>query len=52
MVLKVTEEVDSESRGPDFPSMTHCWSLKGQLKVWMQNATVVYVTELILLFRG
>ncbi len=38
--------------GPDFWSMTHCWSLKGQLKVWMQNARTVYVTKNILLSGG
>lgn len=35
--------------GSDFHIMTHCWSLKGQLKVWKQNAMTVYVTEIILL---
>lgn len=38
--------------GPDFHSMTHRWSLKGQLKVWMQNPMTVYVTEIILLSGG
>ena len=27
--------------------MTHCWSLKGQLKVWIQNAMTADVTEII-----